>query len=494
MDASLRTLELMASEVGATVIVLREVVLVGGPAVSNARLTPGLSPSLSSSGISGSSITSGSGNVDDTDNAHGQWSWPVLRPDLDADGQPRVNVVSGKKCRGKLRRERRAVERERLRVNRRGLPLDRIHARARGETEEDGKDGDVPPFHLDLDEAPRSPTEPSPSVWKRREKGRWDVRQWRDAEEDKDDPFAALPFPDVEPVKRRRPPGEPMSKKQSAKAVKAAVRREQRRMDLYRGDGTGELWLGMEASHAKDGGPDEAELGPVVDSEGSVGTPKDRVVQADIVDGTGTPPPCVPSMLHPYQPARPSSLRLATPAPSVPVSAIPSVNGIDEEEPDPFLAELLLLPLDNLSLSFAEVRTVTDPYVMYDDNEDENRPLPQDKTRPAAEEDDLDDSTAYAPSPPLSPVDHTDLAHANVSGLPTAAPPMFPELICVEALVVRKTPEGVAGVQDWCEGGEDAWGFGYGYGGEGEGEEEGEDVRNVEEAREMIEEEDSWGF
>lgn len=56
------------------------------------------------------------------------------------------------------------------------------------------------------------------------------------------------------------------------------------------------------------------------------------------------------------------------------------------------------------------------------------------------------------------------------------------EMICVEALVVRKTAEGVAGVQEWCDDGDDVWGFGHagaGDGDDGEGE---------------VDPEDGWGF
>jgi hypothetical protein len=163
--------------------------------------------------------------------------------------------------------------------------------------------------------------------------------------------------------------------------------------------------------------------------------------------------------MHPYQPARPSSLRLATAPPTLPQ--------LDRD--DPFLAELLLLPLDNLSLSFAEVRTVTDPYELYDDA--------RSHTDTTSHDSDSEEETTFAPSPVIAPTTIEPGQEANIS----------PEMICVEALVVRKTAEGVAGVEDWCEGGEDAWGFGY-------GDEDGEgDVGRDERVRVQMDD-DPWGF
>jgi hypothetical protein len=176
---------------------------------------------------------------------------------------------------------------------------------------------------------------------------------------------------------------------------------------------------------------------------------------------------------------------------------------LDQEEEDvadpandPFLAELLLLPLDNLSLSFAEVRTVTDPYAAYSDD---------DHSHDGSErEEHGEETTTYAPSPPLATADGAvSLRAAGVGtgmGTGTGQGLNGPEMICVEALVVRKTAEGVAGVEDWCEGGEDAWGFGYGYG-DGDGDVEGdadavdqEGKVLVQQQQDEMDDDDPWGF
>lgn len=538
MDASLRTLELMASEVGATVIVLREVVLVGGPSYPSHRFTPALSPSISSSAPSASDL-SVSSDAPITGQVDKVWAWPVTRPDLDKEGLPRVSTMGGKMWRGRARRERRAVERERQRAAwRAGQP-------GCEKPSDSDADVDVPPFHLDLDDEPKSPVAPpiphvnsTPSwrAWQHERKGRRRKGQHihPEAQLDEGDPMAALPFSHFLPHGAGRQvqgqgQGEPTSKKQSAKAVKAAARREQRRLDLYRGDGTGELWLNMEnagvgadqqlADEGSHGMGQDKPSGPEVNGEGptlSIPRAKDGGGPMNstggngadhITNGTGTPPACVP-MLHPYQPARPSSLRLTTPAPSStrpPSMSDPgALDQVDEEvaDPanDPFLAELLLLPLDNLSLSFAEVRTVTDPYAAYSDD---------DHSHDGSEgEDHGEETTTYAPSPTLSVADGASpLGAADVGtgmGTGTGQGVNGPEMICVEALVVRKTAEGVAGVEDWCEGGEDAWGFGYGYG-DGDGDGDGDVEADVEaeeregtvlkqQQQDKVDDDDPWGF
>lgn len=216
---------------------------------------------------------------------------------------------------------------------------DSSHRRSSSATDED-----IPPFHLDLEESLfPAPTLPASSNgWQRR-------------------PKAPPGMSDAEVAERE--------KKAELKRIKSVARREQRRLDLLRGDGKSPT--------------------PLTTNEAS-----SRV------------------LVLPHQPARPSSLRLAAP---------------DSPEAG-FINNLLHLPLDSLSLSFAEVHTVT------------------------SEE-----------TPSLS-----------TSADTVYAMPMTGEdMICVEALVVRK---GGFGGEDegWGFGGdEDGWGFGadeleeVGYGEEG---------------------------
>jgi len=196
-----------------------------------------------------------------------------------------------------------------------------------------------------------------------------------------------------------------------AKRRKAAARREQRRLDLLRGDGTSAMpYTGRSSS-------------PVAEFIGHA--------------------PNSTAVLHaarlPHQPMRPSSLRLARthsgmvalsngaagtspptdpdPIPGITISS--SATAPDTPGPDDAFIDGLSLPLDSLSLSFADVTT-------------------------------MDDSNG-GPTAVQSPEDRL-LSEE--------------ELICVEALVVRKPLNDEWGYRDdnedkWEFGGEeDGWGFG----------------------------------
>ncbi len=324
MDASLRTLELMASEVGATVLVLKEIVLIGS------TLSPGTS--LSSSAVSLSSASSPSlGNA-----------WKISRPDL-SKGNPRPTKLRRSRRRDLWTSEGRGESSKEKQVI-----FDHAELEARDTDSDDSSrrrssasatDEDVPPFHLDLEEsAPPSPAGPG-APW------RWQPR-----------PTVLPRFSEAELADRE--------KKAEMKRLKSAARREERRLDLLRGDGKSPVFL-----------PENISPAPI------------PVIQ--------------------HQPARPSSLRLATPA----------------SPDDGFLNDLPHFPLDSLSLSFADVRTVT---------------------------------SDHAPS-------------LSTSAETVYAIPMSGEdMICVEALVVRKA--GYGEEEGWGFGGqEDGWGFG----GEGEVDEYG---------------------
>ena len=355
MDASLRTLEAMASELGATVMILREIVLSGATNTSNG--SPVISD-LSSSFVSTSSAKS------DTDSA-----WPVKRPDLDEFGRPKkgTRALSNNEEKPKIVK----------RISKDVLPqykarqvifdltenVDDGHSdtsvpspvRVDKETNH-GFDDDIPPFELDLEDSVPPPA--------RRRKKKIVSEQMQ-----------------VDP------------KKFDAKRAKLAKRREERRMDLLRGDGMSPTWLDAQP--------------------------------------TSTPTPIHPDLTSqslakiPHQPARPSSLRLASPAPST--STIrPSADD------DGSLWGLSETPLDSLSLSFADVQ--------------------------------IQDI-----SPPTSPtIDQAGLGlqwHATPT---TVRPITGKEMVCVEALVVRKVQHGHgADGEDGSEeeecgwgGQDDVWGLG----------------------------------
>jgi hypothetical protein len=352
MDASLKTLEAMASELGATVMILREIVLSGAPPSNS-------SPSISE--MSSSFVSTSSAQSIEYDSA-----WPVKRPDLDDFGRPKkgTRALSGHE-----------VEKPKVvkRVSKDILPQYKARqvvfdiaadpdegdsdasisspSHATKETPH-GFDDDIPPFELDLEDSVPPPG--------RRHKKKVVSEQMQ-----------------IDP------------KKFDAKRAKLAKRREERRMDLLRGDGMSTTWL-------------------------------------------DTQPPSNPGLTNqllakiPHQPARPSSLRLASPAPST--STIrPSNTGGDD---DGSLWGLSETPLDSLSLSFADVQI-------------------QD----------------ISPSPSESPTHAPAGLGLELSN--ASRPITGKDMVCVEALVVRKVQHGHGVDGDGSEeeecgwgGQDDVWGLG----------------------------------
>ena len=437
MDASLRTLELMAGEVGATVIVLKEIVLT----------TP----------------TTPSGLMDWNnptmlrDDSPAGWVVPRLAPASIDSALDHVVVKKEKKKkktwgRSGKRRERKAqwahglseaeLAASRPRDIEKQIVFDMSQITDSDSDEDDLRklggsdrsDDDVPPFQLDFDDTSSSS-----------ERNRVEIKD------------ESVP---VSPRVNRRRKGRPTqavteeereerARKTSAKARKAMARREARRLDLLRGDGT---------------------------------SPPESLIAGW---GMGMAPGVSESALIPptttshYAPKRPSSLRLATPAPAhSPVHAsehdpeTPSDDNPDDADID--LQDLLTLPLDSLSLSFADVQTVVtaDP--------------------PSSASSSTEYATAWTSSR-----DETDSGVAYFTG---------EEKICVEALVVRKP---VHEEEEWGWGGDDdGWGLSaeaYDYAQGGSIEELGDEPalcmggeNRVERvgrgSRSAGDEEDSWGF
>lgn len=396
MDASLRTLELMASEVGATVMILREIVLSAHPPLDMNYESPGCSD-ISSSAISLSSSTYSSHDGGDA------YRWPVKRPDLDQNGQPRKGSKSlgtslGPDSGGKLvkKTSKDYAKGQQVRVGKQVIfdPQDMEDgetddeqdsmvsesAARRGQRSPSNTDDDIPPFHLDLDEPTHgSPLHQASDSWHHVHKSL------------KTGTTFTTPTSS--------------SRKSEAKRLQSAKKREARRMDLLRGDGTSPLWTDLHTS-----------------------VPMEKDVAASL---THPPPPPISARL-PHQPARPSSLRLASPAPE---SSSISPDDRDNED-DAALWSLSHIPLDSLSLSFANVQ--------------------------------IEDI-----SPPSSPSSETEYAmplhddHPGIYSPNNTRPPSGEEMICVEALVVRKVQHGHGADGDGTDeeecawGGEDdGWGFG----------------------------------
>ncbi|CAK9782976.1 unnamed protein product [Cutaneotrichosporon oleaginosum] len=273
MDASLATLERMAAEVGATVLVLKEIVLA---------------------------------------------AQPERRPDLDEHGRPRKGT--------RVLEEKKRKTPEPPRLGARAIIFSDSNS-ANSAEEETGTDTDIDTGMED----------------------------------------------DVFPLEmeRKKPMG-PLDYEAAARAEakrrKSAARREARRLDLLRGDGTGLPYA-------------ERSRSPVAEFIGNA------------------PAKGIPAL--PHVPG-PSSLRLGRPR-------------VEGNVDDAFL-DGLVHPLDNLSLSFADVHSA-------------------------------------APSAATSPTKPCLLEEGQLD--PALAPP-GKELICVEALVVRKQQG-----DEWgYGGGNDGWGFG----------------------------------
>ncbi|WVQ84790.1 hypothetical protein IAT38_006947 [Cryptococcus sp. DSM 104549] len=393
MDASLRTLELMASEVGATVIVLKEIVL-----------SAALPPSMRTNGTT--SLTSSI--MSTTDRA-----WAARRPDLDENGLPRKGNKSlslkgsdtelkGRRARKELRRLQETNE-ESQGVEP-AMEKSGVAELVGDESDEDGGRSPRSRMHSLSSAASASSDNDSPFLF------------------DPDDPLPSPPPAPKSPETVRRPPrtrgprlpptpppavAAALANKESKKRRKSMAKQEQRRLDLLRGDGTNPMWAEM------------APLSATLSSNPS-------------------------HFALPHQPVRPSSLRLATPA--------------DAPDDSSFMDDLLHIPLDSLSLSFADVHTVSG------DAPSSGQPSPTASTSLSA---------AASDTELALPLDDDALLAGKV-----VPPPVGDEMICVEALVVRKVQHDHGGDEDgdgedgsgedddvedeeWAYGGEeDVWGFG----------------------------------
>jgi hypothetical protein len=339
MDASLRTLERMASEVGATVIVLKEIVLAPTAQDDYAH--------SSSSSLGSLSSTSAS-------------TWWSRRPDLDEHGKPRKGTRSlgGVLPEVKTKKERLAAAREKAAAQEMMTMMGDFDSNANSTR---AADRNAPADrNAAADRNPRQLYTPSPNSSLTASSDDEPTPFHLDMDEKRDLAIAAS--------------------RAEAKRRKSATRREQRRLDLLRGDGTSPMPY-TNGNHSSS---------PV--AEFITHAPNNTAVFGRI----------------PHQPARPSSLRLARTHSGMAATA-PAATAT----PDDTFIDGLSLPLDSLSLSFADV--------MVDD-------APTAACSP-------EKSTAFAPE----------------------------ETICVEALVVRK-PQGDEWGYDgsgWEFGGEDdGWGFG----------------------------------
>jgi len=450
MDASLHTLELMASEVGATVLVLKEIVLADPVYPSSsftsaeswtarddspagwvvprpkARILNSLASNALASKQSSSVGSKQSGRPSATAKAY-DGSIASLGEEAGIDGEdPKARKKRLKKIKKKRswkRRERRTAwangefdmfgeptnKEKQIVFDTASLDLssddstddDCAEGRRGWKQDANGsvrsamelaEDEDVPPFHLDLEDdvTATSMCKPGGRLSSPSTTFASTSQHQYDRRPSESDPIL------LESQRRQRSAS-------SAKVRKSMERREARRLDLLRGDGM---------------------------------SPSSLEVSQD----TGAA--AVP--LH--APARPSSLRLATPAPEYPSGSMLTeharnermvgndsntmTGGTEEAEEDgSFLQDLLALPLDSLSLSFADVRTIT----------------PSSPSLSASSS-----STEYAPTT-KEEEDYVETGR---------------ERICVEALVVRKVAHEE---EEWGWGGDDdAWGLS----GDGDGEDD----------------------
>jgi hypothetical protein len=368
MDASLKTLELMASELGATVMILREIVLSGAPSTGT---------------IKGSPVSEASSSAMSTSSA--RWPeinpvWPVKRPDLDDLGRPKKGTRALYGNETKVTKKSSREIGDILPQYTAKQVIFNVDASNGSDGDSDnsvssptnpvktihtpGSDDDIPPFELDLDDREQSPVCPVLPTST--------GRSWR---RHKKKPQGQAP---VSEHKQADP------KKENAKRAKLARKREERRLDLLRGDGMSTTWLDLQ-SHTND------------------------------ADQINPPTHSLTSQLLakiPHQPARPSSLRLASPAPSTATIRPSPAEDLDE---DGSLWGLSQTPLDSLSLSFADVQI-------------------QDLS-PLASPTEVGSETAI-PLPSSSRVgdDCKDFTRPlKFTGK---------EMVCVEALVVRKVQHG----------------------------------------------------
>jgi hypothetical protein len=401
MNASLSTLEQMASEVGATVIILKEIILTGVKRPESMRKC----------WEHGDASIIGSGNA----SAIGSQARPKPRPG------------------GRRDRRWNGAEEASTKLTSRPILFNRgeVENDQYGDDEEvvgDIGEKDIPPFQLDLDDLPETPTTSSPPALSEQSlstgrdakvyKGRWKKTR-------KKPPPKPVPAEDAEEKRR----------KAEAKSVKAAQKREARRLDLLRGDGMSPVLSSLMGGSSSD----SESMASSFESGISIPAPITR----------GLKVPNITSVV--VGSSRPSSLRLSTPvsSPEKDHTAIHDKmsNGNDDgEDEDPdndsesdskLINDLLHLPLDSLSLSFADVRTIK-----------AGSPLASPSSSSSTEigeviwAGDVEDELG-------------EYGRGEGEGRDGEM-----ELLCVEALVVRKVNHDEE--EEIVDGAEDVWGFGGG--------------------------------
>ncbi|WWC92614.1 uncharacterized protein L201_007573 [Kwoniella dendrophila CBS 6074] len=406
MDASLRTLELMASEVGATVIILKEIVL--HPTIN--RKTQSQLPSSSPSTHRDELVEEDQNSQSRKSNKKNRWNQSKRRKKyIPVKGVPVYGGTIPKK-----------LIFDSNDLNHSGSDSDLSQEfdedgmignpqRKNTTNGESGSGGDKSTddegssFFFEPDHDPLGESDSAVSNQNRQE-------------------ISAISSVSDQHV---YPKARPFSKKKDKKRRKSAAKSEARRLDLLRGDGTNPMWSEIHPT-------------PVSDS---------------------------PHFTLPHQPSRPSSLRLATPilpSPSIPTSTTEDIeenrkqDQEQEQQQQPFLDDLLHIPLDSLSLSFADVRTIPED----DENED------QDQDQSGKEDELLHDETYTSPLDELIDEQYINRNTENS----TINAELGEEMICVEALVVRKIQHDEDGdvintgeddEEEWGYGGaEDVWGFG----------------------------------
>ncbi|WVQ95869.1 hypothetical protein IAU59_002968 [Kwoniella sp. CBS 9459] len=472
MDASLRTLELMASEVGATVIVLREIVL-HTPRSAIAALPPSrrpTGPTISRRRLRKlpSSHLSSSSDID----------LPPITGASDQNGQYHMTLERQQKL-SKNKARRRSKKKPNSSADGpviyggtvpKKMIFDPHDLQANSENS----------FSDDLS-AHEESAEPGGRTG-RKECPNESAFSFGDVDEDKDRTLRnECPASDAYQIKsvdgNAIGAEGSLNRKEEKKRRKSVARQEQRRLDLLRGDGTNPFWTEFDAEtrpYEELGLVPKEHTGPgVTQGNGTLLMPETTSSEnqhagiSQSHHAKSPQPPSRPSYetplsaISPHQPARPSSLRLATPT---------------ELPDDWFVDDLLHIPLDSLSLSFADVQTIP--------TGEGDVPLENSVTATAPATNGVSDEPD-----PAGITNNTAPSHQQEgTRISDITEEEWQELICVEALVVRKSQyEGTgaeAGFNDdgdgrtirdrygsedvvreeeeeWSYGGEeDVWGFG----------------------------------
>ncbi|WWC66084.1 uncharacterized protein I303_108706 [Kwoniella dejecticola CBS 10117] len=401
MDASLRTLELMASEVGATVIILREIVL-----HPNHIISPN---SLNKDNAECSIKPKCTTNTKQKEQSRRRNKYTPKDPGAYGGTRPKKMIFD---------------------------PVD--HSTPSDSEEEFDDDG-----YLDDNRNRSSESEDSPFFLEAECELDSEIVNHEAAPHAKA-PTSTLRSKSYSPGRGDHKQSSHVSKKEEKKRRKSAARAEARRLDLLRGDGTNPMWNELSMKDPESTEPKES---------GRRWHVEDANANGDAVHS--------PRFTLPHQPIRPSTLRLATPATST-------------EDADSFLDDLLHIPLDNLSLSFADVRSIPE-----DVDQDPQFSLSSSSSSSSVSL--LSTSVETFISPLDRLVDKQGLTEPSTIGASTAETVQaqgqgegeVEEMICVEALVVRKLQHDEDGgpatgeeddedeEEEWGYGGEeDVWGFG----------------------------------